>query len=94
MSNYIYLLVPYFSMGMLALSILFKLYKRSISSFMTFMMIAVVSNAVYYGYVEIGLDILVVFMVFLMLRALNKPDNDTIYPKIYRGEEKRNRRRA
>ena len=66
---------------------------RSISSFMTFVMIAVVSNAIYYGFVEFGLDVLVIFMVVLMLRALNKPDNDTIYPKIYRGQEKRNKRK-
>lgn len=90
MNQYLYLLLPYLSLGMVALSIRFKLHKRSISTFMSFVMIAVVSNCIHYGYVDCGLIATVIYMVVMMLRAMGKPDNDIIVPKIYRGKEKRN----
>ena len=92
MNQYLYLLLPYFSLGMVALSFQFRLHKRSVSTFMAFVMIAFTSNAIHYGYVELGLIAVIVYMVAVMVRAIAKPANDTIIPKIYRGCEKRNKR--
>lgn len=79
--------------GFLALSMLFKIYKRSISTFSVFVAFAIVSNLLYYGYVELAMCALIISLVLLLLRAIMKDDNDTIFVKPYKGTEKRNKRR-
>ena len=76
MSIYLYMLIPYMSIGILALSIKFKIYNRSVATFMSFVSIAVTSNCFYYGYIEIGIIATVVYIGIAMARAICKPSTN------------------
>jgi len=78
MSEYLLLLIPYFSLGMLGLAIQFKLYKRSITTCLSFIMIAISSNLFYYGIADIGTItiVIVAYMVTVMVRAICKTETD------------------
>ena len=78
--EYLYMLIPYFSLGMLGLAIQFKVYKRSVSAFMSLINIAITSNLFYYGYIELGIVVVAVYMSIVMVRAICKRDNDKWFP--------------
>lgn len=79
MSTYMYMLVPYMSLGILAIAIRFKLHKRSVTTFMSLVMIAVTSISFYYGYIEFGICTTVVYIAVAMLRAMCKPQTDRFF---------------
>ena len=86
--EHIYLFFPMFANGMVALSFLFKLYKRSISSFIMYIAIALTSNIMYAGHIEIGLLVMIIVMIAVMVRAMTKCDADSLFTS------KNKRRRA
>ena len=79
MSTYLYMLIPYTSLGVLAIAIRFKLHRRSVTTFMSFVMIAVTSISFYYGYIEVGICATVVYIVVAMFRAMCKPQTDRLF---------------
>jgi hypothetical protein len=82
MNDHIVLFFPYFSGGMAALSIMFKLYKRSVSTFITFIGIAISSTLVLIDKLELGLLIMMALMIVMLWRAMVKNDNDTFLRQI------------
>ena len=94
MNQDLYTLVPTLANAMLALSIIMRVYKRSISAFISIAMVAVSSNLMYYGYVNYGLVSIILLMVVMFYRAVSKPANDTFVYKKYNGVERRNKRRC
>lgn len=77
--EYIYQFFPMFANGMVALSLLFRLYKRSISAFITFIAIAMTTNIIYAGRIEYALILLMLFMIIIMARAMTKSDADRFF---------------
>jgi len=82
----LYTLVPMLSIVLFTMSLTMKIYKRSVSSFITIIMVAVASNSMYYGYINFGLVTIVVLMVVMFLRAVTKADTDSFL--IHRHKEK------
>lgn len=89
MSEFIYTLVPSFSLGMVALSLMYKIHIRSVSTFITFVMVASVSNLILLGHIDCSMYVLVAFMVVLMYRAMQKDTVDRFIVTKYRGKERR-----
>jgi len=89
MSEFIYTLVPSFSLGMVALSLIYKIHVRSVSTFITFIMVATVSNLILAGYIDCSMYVLVGFMVVLMYRAMQKDAVDSFMVTKYNGTERR-----
>lgn len=89
MSEFIYTLVPSFSLGMVALSLIYKIHIRSVSTFITFVMVASVSNLILLGHIDCSMYVLVAFMVVLMYRAMQKDTVDRFIVTKYRGKERR-----
>ena len=79
------LIAPVFSTGILALALLFRVHKRSISTFIIFIIIAIMSNAIKYGYIETALATLMLGQFFLLVRAMLKPSNDKVFYKPQEG---------
>ena len=93
MSNFIYDLSPTFTFGLLALSFLFKIYKRSVSTFVIIVVSASVVNLNHYGHQEYSSTIILISLAGLLIRAMVKPTNDSWIHSPYSGVEKRKRRR-
>lgn len=89
MSEFIFTLVPTFSLGMVALSLIYKIHKRSVSAFITFVMVASVSNLIMIGSIECAMYVLIAFMVVIMYRAMQKDASDNFMVNKYRGKERR-----
>ena len=89
MSEFIYTLVPSFSLGMVALSLMYKIHIRSVSTFITFIMVATVSNLILLGHIDCAMYMLVGFMVVLMYRAMQKDAVDSFMVTKYRDKERR-----
>lgn len=85
-------LIPYFSFGLLALAILFKIYRRSISAFIAILSNAIVVNLFFYGYFDIGILVLFASLLVIFFRAMIKPENDKFIVRPYHGLEKRHNR--
>lgn len=89
MSEFIYTLIPSFSLGMVALSLMYKIHIRSVSTFITFIMVATVSNLILVGHIDCAMYMLVAFMVILMYRAMQKDTVDRFIVTKYKGAERR-----
>jgi hypothetical protein len=89
MTEFLINLSPYFTFGLIALSLLFKLHKRSVSTFITIVMSGVIVNMFYYGMSECATAIFIIFLIVIFFRAMIKPENDTFIVRKYRGEERR-----
>jgi|GEM_PF-3742534 len=89
MTEFMINLSPYFTLGLIALSLLFKLHKRSVSTFITIVMAGVIVNMFYYGMSECAVMMFILFLVVIFFRAMIKPETDTFFIKVYKGEERR-----
>jgi len=90
MSQELYTLIPMISLAMVFFSFSMKIYKRSISSFISILMISISSNLAYYGYIDLASMAVLIFMVVMFYRAMVKPENDSFFIHRYNGEERRN----
>ena len=88
--EFIYGLLPYFTLALLALALLFKIHKRSVSTFLTILASALVINLNRYGFGDSASLVLLIFLIVLLFRAILKPTNDTFLVKTYIGAERRN----
>jgi len=93
MSLFIYELSPAFIFGLLALTLIFKIYQRSVSTFVIILVSATVVNLNYYGYQEYSSIIILVSLAGLLIRAMVKPTNDNWIYFPYNGVDKREKRR-
>jgi len=93
MSNFIYELSPTFTFGLLALIFIFKIYQRSISTFVIILVSTIVVNLNSYGYQEYSSSIILVSLAGLLVRAMVKPMNDNWIHFPYNGIEKRKKRK-
>ena len=93
MSNFIYELSPTFTFGLLALAFMFRIYKRSISTFAIIAMSVVVINLNNSGYQDLSSVLIFFTLISLLIRASMKPETDSIVQKPFCGVEKRNKRR-
>jgi len=89
MTQTLYTLVPMLSLVMFVMSFTMRIYRRSVSSFITILMVAISSNAMYYGYIEFGLISIVLLMIIMFYRAVVKPANDSFIIHKYNGEDRR-----
>lgn len=89
----LYHLIPALSLGLAVLSIIYKLHRRSVSSFLTIIMVALSSNAIYYGLFSLSMIVVFVFTMVIFMRGIMKADNDKFSIDMYSGKEKRNIRR-
>lgn len=94
MGMFIYELSPTFTLGLLALSILFRVPQRSISTFVIILASSLVVNLNHNGYQEYSSPIILIALAFLLVRAMMKPANDKWICKPYHGKERRKRRKA
>ncbi|MDQ7044716.1 MAG: hypothetical protein Q9M40_07115 [Sulfurimonas sp.] len=90
MSALFYQLIPTISLGLIALSFLFNIHKRSVSAFLTLMMVAISSNFIYYAYLDLAMLSILFFTIIIFIRAIVKPANDKWICRSYKGDEKRN----
>ena len=93
MSMFIYDFSPTFTLALLTLSFMFKIYRRSVSTFVIILVSAVVSNINHYGYQDYSSVIVLISLIFLMIRAMVKPTNDHWIHYPYHGIEKRKKRK-
>ena len=93
MSLFMYEFSPTFTFGLLALALIFKIYQRSISTFVIIIVTTAVVNLNYYGYQEYSSSIILVSLAGLLIRAMVKPTNDHLVHFPYHGVEKRKKRR-
>lgn len=84
MQEHLYLFFPMFANGMVALSLMFKLYRRSVSTLMMFLAVAISSNLMYYGFIDEGILSMLVFMVVTLARAMAKSSSDRFFHHRYR----------
>ena len=89
MSTFIYELSPTFTFGLLALIFIFKIYQRSISTFIIILVSAIVVNLNTYGYQEYSSSIVLFSLVGLLIRAMVKPMDDRLIHFPYCGKERR-----
>jgi len=94
MSMFIYQFLPTFTLGLVALSILFKIPKRSVSTFVIIITSSMVVNLNYRGYVEYSSIVILLALTFLLVRAMMKPANDKWICRHYHGKERRKRRKT
>jgi len=92
MSVGLYTFVPILANAMFVLSLLMKVYRRSISSFIAIMMFFISSNLAYYGFATHSIVAICFFMIVMFIRSVSKPENDTFIVKKYNGHERRNRK--
>jgi len=81
MNMQLYELIPFFSLGLFALAFRYKIYKRSVSTFLTIIMVALSSNLVYYGYINSAIVFTLMIVTILLYRAIIKPTDDTFLIK-------------
>lgn len=93
MSNFIYELSPTFTLGLVVLAFMFRIYKRSISTFVIIMLSAIVTNLNNLGYQDYSTTLVFLTIPMLLMRAIMKPETDSIIQKPFCGIEKRNKRR-
>ena len=74
--EYLYSFFPLFSGGLVALSIMFKIHKRSVSTFIYLLSQASVLHLISYGYIEWAIVLTLITMFVLLLRAMMKEDSD------------------
>lgn len=74
----IYEFFPMFSGGLIALSLLFKIHKRSVSTFIHIISQAVALHLVYCSEMEIAIILLLTTTSILLIRAMLKDDNDKL----------------
>lgn len=79
MTSYLYEFIPFFTGGIVALSLLFKIYKRSITTFIYIISQQIVINLFIYGYMDEALIVMLLTMVTLLVRAMAKSDNDKFF---------------
>jgi hypothetical protein len=69
--------ITIFLTGLVALLILFKIYKRSISTTIAIVTVAISMNLRLYGYCLYADIVLLPGMIILLVRGMIKPDNDS-----------------
>lgn len=92
--EYLYMLIPYMSLGVLAIALRFKLHRRSVATFMSLVMIAVTSISFYYGYIEVGICVTVVYIAVSMARAMCKPQTDRLFTNSHCSDRSCKRRKC
>ena len=68
--------LPTFSFALLALSLMFKLYSRSVSAFVAIALFTICSNLFHYGFGTIAEPIACLGMLLIMTRAMLKEEGD------------------
>jgi len=81
MTTYLYDFIPFFVGGIVALLLLFRIYKRSVTTFVYIVSQTVVINLIIYGYIDEALIVMLLTMVILLVRAMTKSDNDKFFSK-------------
>ncbi len=77
MSATLFNFIPFFS-GVIAIMVFqFNIYKRSKSTFLTVLSFVFTANAMAYGYLDMGVIVMIVSIIVLIVRAVMKPDTDT-----------------
>jgi len=79
MTSYVFDFMPLFTGGILALSLLFKIYKRSIATFIIILSQMIVVNLMMYGYIHEALLAMIVTTIILLIRAMAKSDTDKFF---------------
>lgn len=93
MSLFIYEFTPTFTLTLLALSFMFNIHHRSVSTFVIILVSAIVTNLDHYGYQEYSQLVIIISLAGLLIRAMTKPDNDRVFHPPYLGIEKRKKKR-
>jgi len=93
MSMFIYELSPTFTLGLLALSFLFRVPQRSVSTFIIILTSSLVVNLNHNGHQEYSSLLILIALIFLLVRAMMKPANDKWICRPYHGKERRKRRK-
>lgn len=94
MSIFIHELSPTFTFGLLALTLMFKIYQRSVSTFVIILVSTIVVNLNDHGYQEYSSSVILVSLTGLLIRAMVKPANDSWVHFPYCVEEKRKRKKS
>ena len=76
MSIYLYWFVPTISLAFVGGLFRVKMWKRSVSSFIAIIGLAIISNLMHYGYINQGLIIIPILISILFIRGMLKDDND------------------
>ena len=89
MSPFLYQAVPFISAVLFLLMFQWKIWKRSISSFVAVSGLMLISNLMHFGYIDMGFIFILLTIVLLLLRAMTKPENDKLIYSSYQGKERR-----
>jgi len=81
MTYYVFDFMPFFTGGIMALSLLFRIYKRSIATFIIIISQMIVVNLITYGYVYEASITMILTTSILLVRAMAKSDNDKFFSK-------------
>lgn len=81
MTSYLFDFMPFFTGGIMALSLLFRIYKRSVATFIIIISQTIVVNLIIYGYVNEALLTMIFTIIILLIRAMAKSDNDKFFSK-------------
>lgn len=79
MNLFLYWLVPTISLTFVVGLFRVRMWKRSISSFIAIIGFAVISNAMHYGYINLGLVLIPIFCLLLFVRGMLRDDTDKLF---------------
>lgn len=79
MISFLFVFVPTFSVALLGLTIWFQVFKKSVSTFISILSLAIASNLIYYGLPSDGLAIIILSSTIMLLLAIAKPDVEDYY---------------
>lgn len=79
MTSYALHFMPLFTGGILALSLLFKIYKRSVATFIIILSQMIVVNLIMYGYIHEAILTMIATTIILLIRAMAKSDKDKFF---------------
>lgn len=72
MSPILFQFLPVFGFGLFALALLFKIYKRSKSTFISISGFALIANLIFYGCFNSAVIIAIIAVTFQLVRAMPK----------------------
>ncbi len=82
-------LVAVFTLSLLALALLFRVYKRSVSTFVIILALSILEINAELRVCPYGDGLMVIILAALLLRVIAKEPHDKIFHMPYKGKERR-----
>jgi len=79
MSTVLYDFIPTASLALVALLLLYRIHRRSVSTFVSVSGISVALNLAHYGYLDAAAGVALLTMILLVYRAMLRPPTDHLW---------------